>query len=989
MAGATLAPRLMAGDDSENDAFMDAINAAVDSLDTYVARINASAVISAGDNTTFKIQGVNGPAVSGATRTVRMLGKIDSEHAAFLTALNLIANTFAAYRTRINANQAIVGGDTTTVKVQSLSGPVVSGATIFYRSISRTDYDLNDVETQLNGMVDALAQLVTSWNLKQGGTPTTLIVCSVRRIRPFSVSNSGPGVSLTRAITVSSGNSQTTTVATQPTNPLVARVVDGNGNLVVNESVSWAVTSGDGTVTAASLTNSSGLASATPLAGSTAGDITVTATASDGNSVAFTLTGTAGTATAISARTVVDQSALTSGTVATPPSCFVSDTYGNAKSGTVVTYAVTGGGGSGTTLTPTSGSDGIATVGSWTMGAVAGANTMTATAAGLTGSPVTFRASGTSPNVPTILTINSGQTQSAITAGSASALLECKVTNDALTAQQGVVVFYTVLTGSGTLSAATATTNASGLTTAPTYTTHTTVGTATVQARAFNSSGVELTNSPVTFTLTSVAGAATKLVINTQPQPSGALDGVAFTQQPIIHITDANGNRKTSDTSTVTAAKQTGSGTLGGTLTAVAVAGVATFTNLKITGTGDHTLVFTDGGLTQVISGTVSIAPPIPVALQFQGPVTGNAAGTVWASFAVQVVDNVNVVVPGSTATVTLSISGAGSLGGTISVQAVAGVATFSTVTGTPAGTYTLTAASSGLTSATTSVTITSSVPSTHPNEPASMTTIINDDCVTAQNVPNTGWGTMNNGTRVRRILVSAVPAGDGIATCPFTLQSGFVMQGDCPLNQNGGSGPFLAQRAHTGYTEIYTDEIFQLSPLFDAGNWGSTAGDVSKAFLWPCISQKAVQYMKISGTGFGAVSMSFVMQAGMRGPDAALTTSMRTDGTALFTVSTGVQRNKWYRLIRRLVLNTGAATFDGIAQIWFGDETTDFTSAGALKVNALQMGYAGNNTNSGSAFGAKWDRMIWNPTANSGSVGLGNPSAFSHWSANFYVSGK
>ena len=37
---------------------------------------------------------------------------------------------------------------------------------------------------------------------------------------------------------------------------------------------------------------------------------------------------------------------------------------------------------------------GIATVGSWTLGAAAGANTLTATSAGLTGSPVTFTATG-------------------------------------------------------------------------------------------------------------------------------------------------------------------------------------------------------------------------------------------------------------------------------------------------------------------------------------------------------------------------------------------------------------------------------------------------------------------------------------------------------------------------------------------------------------------------------------------------------------------
>src|SRR2546429_1875127 len=68
---------------------------------------------------------------------------------------------------------------------------------------------------------------------------------------------------------------------------------------------------------------------------------------------------------------------------------------------------------------------------------------------------------------------------------------------------------------------------------------------------------------------------------------------------------------------TVTAAIATGGGTLGGTLTATTNgSGVASFTNLAITGTaGDRTLSFTATGLTSATSGTITItagggAPP-------------------------------------------------------------------------------------------------------------------------------------------------------------------------------------------------------------------------------------------------------------------------------------------------------------------------------------------------------------------------------------------
>ena len=59
-----------------------------------------------------------------------------------------------------------------------------------------------------------------------------------------------------------------------------------------------------------------------------------------------------------------------------------------------VTFTVASGGGSATGLSATTDAAGIAAVGSWTLGAIAGANTLTATSDSLTGSPVTFTATG-------------------------------------------------------------------------------------------------------------------------------------------------------------------------------------------------------------------------------------------------------------------------------------------------------------------------------------------------------------------------------------------------------------------------------------------------------------------------------------------------------------------------------------------------------------------------------------------------------------------
>ena len=67
---------------------------------------------------------------------------------------------------------------------------------------------------------------------------------------------------------------------------------------------------------------------------------------------------------------------------------------GNPISGAAVSFTATPGD---TITTPTATTDGtgLATVGSWTLGPAPGTNTLTATASGLSGSPVTFTASGT------------------------------------------------------------------------------------------------------------------------------------------------------------------------------------------------------------------------------------------------------------------------------------------------------------------------------------------------------------------------------------------------------------------------------------------------------------------------------------------------------------------------------------------------------------------------------------------------------------------
>lgn len=78
---------------------------------------------------------------------------------------------------------------------------------------------------------------------------------------------------------------------------------------------------------------------------------------------------------------------------------------------------------------------------------------------------------------------------------------------------------------------------------------------------------------------------ATRLSFTTEPGSS--VSGEVFGRQPVVTAFDAAGNIDTDFTETVTISKKTGDGTLAGTFTATAVAGVASFTDLVYSATAD------------------------------------------------------------------------------------------------------------------------------------------------------------------------------------------------------------------------------------------------------------------------------------------------------------------------------------------------------------------------------------------------------------------
>ncbi|HSD32083.1 MAG TPA: hypothetical protein VLB49_09255 [Gemmatimonadales bacterium] len=202
-------------------------------------------------------------------------------------------------------------------------------------------------------------------------------------------------------------------------------------------------------------------------------------------------------------------------------------------------------------------------------------------------------------------------------------------------------------------------------------------------------------------------GGATKLAFVNQP--GNATGGATIAPAVTVAVQDAGGNVVTSATNNVTLAIGTnpGSGALSGTKTVAAVNGIATFSTLSVdsAGTG-YTLAAAATGLTGATSGTfnITVGPAAKLGFLVQ-PANASGGATITPTVQVEIRDAGGNRVTTATNSVTVAIGtnpNNGTLGGTKTVAASAGVASFATLTVDSAGTgYTLTANATGLTAAT------------------------------------------------------------------------------------------------------------------------------------------------------------------------------------------------------------------------------------------------------------------------------------------------
>lgn len=455
---------------------------------------------------------------------------------------------------------------------------------------------------------------------------------------------------------VVSGNGQQGVVGTTLPQLLVIQALDSRGRPMKNLWVEFRVTSGGGTTTPVTVrTNQSGLAQTSWTLGTSTSQpqaLDARAVASGAPLGSFTATALPGPAAQLAMQAGDGQTAAHDAALAIAPAVRVGDQFGNPAPGATVTFAVATGGGSVTGATATSNAQGIATVGSWTLGSALGQNTLTATVSGV--SPVTFTATATA-GAAAHLTLHAGTNQTAPVGTAVPILPAVRITDAAGFPVAGVTPAFAITQGSGQFSTTgTATSNTDGIAAVAQWSLGTTPGTYVLRAAV---TGIADT---VFFTATAVAGPPATLAVhagNTQSANAGTAVAIA----PAVVVRDAFNNpvAAVSVQFEVTGGGGSVNSTTPATSNQAGVAGVGGWvlgptpgTNtLTATVPGVDDVTFAATGVAAVVVGTKSSIAFAPLGIVA-------SAGEITTTITVTARDANNNPVAGATATLTATGNG-------------------------------------------------------------------------------------------------------------------------------------------------------------------------------------------------------------------------------------------------------------------------------------------------------------------------------------------
>ncbi len=401
---------------------------------------------------------------------------------------------------------------------------------------------------------------------------------------------------------------------------------------------------------------------------------------------------------AVSTKTAPPATAVVGATV--PVAFTVTETRSDGStgptSGMSVTIAVTAGGGTvngSASAALTTAADGSVSA-NWVLGTTTGAQTLRASVAASQFIDVSVTATPPPPTQLALTTPPSATAQSGAPFAQQPTVQLRDASGNAVS-QASVPVTVAVDGGGGTLTgdALTVNTNASG---AAVFGGLMITGTAGPRTLRFSATlnGVAAS---VTAVVTVGAGPAARLAFSTVPSTT-AQSGVALAAQPTVQVQDASGNAVALAAVPVTVALTAGGGTLGGTATLnTNASGAAAFTGLSITGlVGNHTLTFsaTLNGTAVSLPATVALTagPASQLFVTTQPSATAQNGVVLAQQPTVQIRDGGGNPLSLAAVPITVALDGAGTVGGTTTVNSNAtGAATFTNLSiSGPAGNRTL-----------------------------------------------------------------------------------------------------------------------------------------------------------------------------------------------------------------------------------------------------------------------------------------------------------
>lgn len=384
-----------------------------------------------------------------------------------------------------------------------------------------------------------------------------------------------------------------------------------------------------------------------------------------------------------------EQSAAAGAALGEPLVVRVADALDRPVEGQAVAFAIDAGGGTVAPGNATTGADGRAAA-NWTLGATAGTQRVQARVQG-DGLPadlqVSFTASASS-GAGAILELVSGDNQTAPVRSALADSLVVRVTDALHNPVAGVEVQWTV-DGGGSISPSSVTTGADGLAAAERVLGNT-AGTQTAQASA---AGL----TPVSFTHTAVAANPTVLRLVSGDGQTGSI-GNPLADPLVVRLEDDNGNGVGGKSVTFVVGPSAGSaGPVNATTDPNGFASTV-WTLGSTLGTKTMTAVFTP----LTVQFTATAVAATPTKLVFTRPPQITAAGAKFSpSIQVTVQDASGNTVTAASDAITLALNpnaAGGTLSGTLTVNAVNGVASFPDVSiDKPGSGYTLTASAPGL----------------------------------------------------------------------------------------------------------------------------------------------------------------------------------------------------------------------------------------------------------------------------------------------------